>query len=368
MDCFVACRPGLEPLLVDELGELAIPALQRVPGGVAFVGDEVHLARANLELGVASHVLVRVGRFEARHFSELVRRAKGLPWERFVPRDAPLELRVTSKRSRLFHTGAIAQRVVEAIDAALGGARPTTGEPLPIVVRLERDLCELSVDTSGAPLHRRGWRLQTAKAPLREDLAWALLRASGWDRNSPLLDPMMGSGTLVIEAAAMARGLAPGRDRTFALERLPMFDAAILASVRAAARERIRERLPFAIHGRDAHPGALAAARSNAERAGVLDDLQLARADVRREALPSVATVVCNPPYGQRIGGAEVVALYRALGAAIHEISPPPRVALVTSERALASACGLPLRPALLTDHGGTKVEFYVGGGPAAGD
>lgn len=362
MDCFVACRPGLEPLLVDELTALGIPSLRRLAGGIAFSGDNLHLARANVELGVASHVLVRVGRFEARHFSEMVRRTKALPWEDFVPRDVRLELRVTSKRSRLFHTGGIEQRVLEAISARLGSS-PTVaeGEPIPVVVRLERDVCELSVDTSGAPLHRRGWRLQSAKAPLREDLACALLRASGWDARTPLLDPMMGSGTLVIEAAAMARRLAPGRNRTFALERLPMSDPAVIAGVRAAAQERSHERLNFAIYGRDRNAGALAATRGNAERAGVLEDLHLACADVRDDPLPSVAAIVCNPPYGQRVSpGERVDAIYRALGEAIERLSPAPRVALVTSERALAAASGLGLRPTLLTDHGGTKVEFFV--------
>lgn len=322
------------------------------------------MARANLELGTASRVLVRLGEFEARHFSTYVKRARSLEWGHYVALDGPVEFRVTCRRSRLFHSGAVAARTSEAMALSLGRtittATPETPAKLAVIVRIDRDVCEISVDTSGESLHRRGWRLQTAKAPLREDLAHALLLVSGWDRASSLLDPMMGSGTLVIEAARLARHLAPGRSRTFALESMPFFDAACMVSVRNAADARTLDRLSFPILGRDRARGALEAAQANAVRAGVDKDLTLEMAALASTPLPAVGTVVCNPPYGLRISADETIeATYRELGRAIEALECPPRVAIVTNERRLASASGLRLYPRLMTDHGGTKVEFY---------
>lgn len=367
VECFAACRPGLEGLVARQLDRLGIPPLEAVGGGVEFAGEHKELAVANLELGAASHILVRVGRFEARHLSTLVRKAKTLPWERLLASDAELEFRVTTRRSRLFHTGAIAERIREGIELRLGrgiSQDAVHGARLCVVARLDRDACELSIDTSGEPLHRRGWRLESAKAPLREDLAHALLTASGWDARSSLIDPMMGSGTLVIEAACMARRLAPGRLRKFALESMPFFDTAAIEEARAQASARSLETLPFLIWGRDRNQRAVDAALRNAERAGVRRNLELECLDVRSCELPPVAALVCNPPYGQRVGAqSDLSPVYRALGAAVSKLEGRPRVGLVTIDRSLANACALGLRPALLTDHGGMKVEFFTNHG-----
>lgn len=363
LSIFAACAPGLEPWLARELERLGAPEANAIAGGVEFPGDRALLYRLNLWSGLASHVRVRVGRFEARHFSSLVKQASRLDWMQWVATNRPVEVRATSRRSKLYHTKAVEQRVLEAIDTAVGGVSAAEGtEPTVVHARLVRDRCELSVDTSGEGLHRRGWRQQTAKAPLREDLAHALLEVSGWQPSMSLIDPMMGSGTLVIEAARIARGMAPGRDRSFSFESMPGFDAALWDRLRDEARAQERA-CPVTITGRDRERGALEATRGNAGRAGVLDDLVLEQVDLRDGGLQGSQAVVCNPPYGRRVGrgrASEVAQTWQALGAAIREAPSVQTVALVVPDRALLRGTGLAVEPRLLTDHGGIKVEFMA--------
>lgn len=361
---FVSCAPGIEPWLADELRALGAAKLAVEPGGVSCEGDRVLLHRTNLELGLASHVLVRVAELGARHFGELARKVAKIDWSTWLSASEPIRVRVSSRRSRLHHTKAIAQRIVGGIEHSLGRELSLSEDGVPVVARLDRDRCTLSLDSSGAPLHRRGWRLQTAKAPLREDLARALVLASGWSPDMPLVDPMMGSGTIVVEAACLARRLAPGRLRTFALHKTPLFDPTVMDRLCAEAAARSLPRAPAPIVGRDRAAGALEAARGNASRAGILEDLVLVQADLRETPLPRAdrGTLVTNPPYGQRIGAErEARTLLRRLGERIADLGPSWRVALVLPEGRMARATGLRLRPAFMTDHGGTKIVALTG-------
>ncbi len=358
---FAACAPGLEPLLADELAALgAAPDVVR--GGVEVDADPTRLHRAHLETGLASHLLVRVQAFRAHSFAELERGATRVDWARFLSPGAPLAFRARAKKSRLYHTGAIAERVRGAVEAQLGALpEPDDGAPA-LLARIERDRCTLSLDTSGEPLHRRGYRLATGKAPLREDLARALVRVSGWDPETPLADPFCGSGTIAIEAAILARGLPPGRLRAFALERTPLFDATLFGRLRAEAEARALERAPAPIWASDRDPGAVEATRANAERAGVLADLRLdqtplGKARIAADAPPRGA-LVTNPPHGERVGDPRTL---RALHQTLGRIVPPEwRVALLVRDRRLALATGLDLHTALLTDSGGSKVRMMV--------
>ena len=185
---------------------------------MAFNGGLDELYRANLHLRTASRVLVRLGDFYAAAFSELRKKAGRLEWERYLRPGQPVALHVTCHKSKLYHSDAVAERVAGAIGDRLG--RPTTmlkpaeseddSPPQLVIVRLVNDHCTISIDSSGELLHRRGYRLATAKAPLRETLAAGMLLASGWDVRSPLIDPFCGSGTIAIEAALMRAGLPPG--------------------------------------------------------------------------------------------------------------------------------------------------------------
>jgi 23S rRNA (guanine2445-N2)-methyltransferase len=305
---FAVAAPGLEPFVEAELRALQLAEVRAVDGGVEFAGPIADLWRANLWLRTATRILVRIGDVEAREFAKLRHRAAGLPWEALLPPNAAVELSVSASRCRLYHTGAVAENLEHAVADAVG--KPE-GEPLKVLARGIGDRWTLSLDSSGELLHRRGWRLDPAEAPLRETLAAALLMARGWDPATPLYDPMCGAGTLLIEGAALARNLAPGLTRHFAFERWRNFDAAAYESVRAAARAAIRPTQPL-IAGSDHSASAVEAARQNAARAGVSIDLTVADLDQVR-APPGPGLVLTNAPYGKRVGK-DLRPLYGKLG------------------------------------------------------
>ena len=269
LSCFAVTAPGLEPLCADELSALGARG-KTDTGGVAFRGDITALARANLWLRTASRVLVRVAEFRATAFHELERHAKRIDWSRFVTANAHVAFRVTCRKSKLYHSDAVAQRFEEAVRRAVPGvetgratatededeASPGADRQL-FVVRFANDVCSVSVDSSGALLHLRGYRQQLAKAPLRETLAAAVLLGAGWTGETALVDPMCGSGTIPIEAALIARRIAPGRDRTFAFLGWPEVDASLWSSLvdggaraRAARTRRVESQATIATPAR----------------------------------------------------------------------------------------------------------------------
>ncbi len=363
LDLFVTCAPGLERLLATELVELA--GKRRVgkpePGGVPVRGPGPLAFRLNLRSGLATRVLLRVGSFTARSLRKLRKKAAELPWKSLLGGACRPELKVSLKDSRLRSGGEVARSLERVLGEAFGEAAEDA-PPVTILLRLEQDRCTVSIDTSGEPLHRRGWRQQTAKAPLREDLARALLVASSWKVGKRLIDPMAGSGTIAIEAARMAREIAPGKGRSFAFEHLALADAAGIARQRAEAEARELPLCPAPIFARDRVEGALRAIEGNAERAGVSADLTVELADLEEVPLPRVAAVVTNPPYGQRIAGAG--SALRALDTRLAELGPGVRIGLVAPTgprvRRTRLACA-GLQSALMTDHGGTKVVFLTG-------
>ena len=389
LSLFVACAPGLEELLRAEVLKLLGPRkkCEIVPGGVELTGDERAMMRLNLELSLASSVRLRIGEVTAKRFDAFVRKVSRLPFERYLKPGAELTVRATSRHSRLYHSGAIAERVADAIQIHFGstsggkapaearapveatGDEATGDEGTATIVhaRFVDDVCTLSVDTSGAPLHRRGYRLESALAPLREDLARALVVASAWSGAAPLVDPLCGAGTLVIEAAMMARRLAPGRGRRFAFMDSPLFDAAAFAEICASADARALPALPFALVGSDRDPGAIAAATANAERAGVAADVRfvhasLSDAPAHWPELKAGSALVSNMPFGQRVSrGKTLVALHQRLGSVVAALPERPAVGLLVADRKLAYVTGLDLHPAFHTKHGGIAVHAMVG-------
>ena len=344
------------------------------PGGVAFSGSLESLYSANLHLRTASRVLVRVGEFRARALGELERRAKEQPWERFIQPGREVRLRVTCRKSRLYHSGAVAARVANAIQARVGGAAaiaPASGDDEGddhddaqlIVVRMLHDQCTLSVDASGALLHRRGYRLATAKAPLRETLAAALLLASEWDTDSPLLDPMCGAGTIAIEGALLARRIAPGLGRGFAFMEWPGFDQALWDRLLGEARGRILPSAPAPIQGSDRDAGAIEAAMANAERAGVAADVQLTRRAISAiDPPPGPGWLVTNPPYGARVGQRDRLRnLYAQLGNVARSKCPGWTITLLSADHRLDSQLAMPVATVLKTRNGGIAVRVVKG-------
>jgi putative N6-adenine-specific DNA methylase len=369
-ELFAACQPGLEPLLARELATLGAEA-RVAGGGVAFEGDLRLAMRACLWLGTASHVLLRVAEFRCRAPGELERKAVELPWRAWLRADVPVEVRASSRASRVYHTGLIAARVSSAIAAGLGAPlrEPRAeGEPVArLQIRFASDVCTISLDATSTPLHRRGYRLDAAKAPLREDLAHALVLASGWTPEVALLDPFCGSGTIAIEAAGLAAGLAPGRLRAPPLAHLALFDAPTwqeLAGERAPAPAALP---PIAASDRDA--GAIAAARANAGRAGVESLITFAHAALTKQpwlaaagAAPGRGMLVTNPPFGRRVSEADKLGtLYQALGHRAARLGAGWRVAILAHDARLARRTGLPLRAVFTTRHGGLSVSALVG-------
>jgi putative N6-adenine-specific DNA methylase len=366
--------PGLEPLLLAELRALGI---QGQPlgggGGVAWKGDWESLAAANLHLRTASRVLVEVGRFRARALGELARKAGDLPWERVLAAHeagAPVRFRVSSSRSRLYHEGAIEERLRGG--AGLGpAAEDPAGPRTLVVVRVHRDEVTIRLDTSGEHLHRRGYRLHVGQAPLRETLAAALLLAEEAEGNHALLDPFCGSGTIPIEAALLARRIPPGLaqvdeagtrvPRDFAFLQWPDFPAAVWEAAVTLAFQGILPAAPAPLLGSDRDESVLEAARANAHRAGVASDVAWARASLSRAPVPPLpARVVTNPPYGTRLGERRRLrALYGALGAAIRTGGRLHGASLLylSGDPVLDQTTGLPLEPRFATTHGGLRVQ-----------
>jgi putative N6-adenine-specific DNA methylase len=357
MELFAVCPPGLENVLDGELRRLGLPS-RTVGGGVETTGDPRVL---NLRLRTASRVLVRLGEMQATSFAELVRKATALPFEKCLRAGEPVALRVTCRKSRLYHSAAVAQRLREAIGKRLGKDAPEAAAPGDdcdeasaqlLVARFDHDVCTVSADTSGALLHRRGYRIAIGAAPLRETLAAAMLIAAEYDPAQPLLDPLCGSGTIPIEAALIARRRAPGLLRSFAFERWPEHDSASWRALRDTARAEELPRAPASIVGSDSDARAIAAARENAARAGVRDDVRFEVRDLR-SARGEGGLVATNPPYGVRLA-ANVAALHRDL----IDLTRASRARLTVLA---ADARAIPGRALFKTHNGGVPVRLVAG-------
>ncbi|MCO6415051.1 class I SAM-dependent RNA methyltransferase [Siccirubricoccus sp. KC 17139] len=358
-EIFLTTVPGLEAALCEEVRSKGFRRPRPVPGGVVIEGGWPEVWRANLWVRGAGRVLARIAAFPAPHLAQLEARARRVPWGEVLRPDLPFRVEASCTGSRIYHSGAAAERVETAIRKTLGA--PTSPEAGILVrVRIERDVCTLSVDTSGELLHKRGYKEAVNRAPMRETMASLFLRQCGYEGSEPVLDPMCGSGTFVIEAAEIAARLNPGRARHFAFEQLATFDAAAWQRMRAVKSERV----PLArFHGSDRDAGAIAMSRANAERAGVANYTEFRQApvsDIRPPpGLPGL--VIVNPPYGTRIGErAELSPLYRALGQVLLQRFAGWRVGLIASEHRLAHATGLPfLPPGAPVPHGGLRVTLY---------
>lgn len=358
-DIFLMAPPGLESALYDEVRSRRFKAVKQVPGGVMVKGIWRDVWRANLQLRGCGHVLARIGSFRVQHLAQLDKLARAFAWGKVLRKDVPVRVEASCSRSRIYHSGAAAQRIARAIAEEFGCPLDDDAEVV-VKARLEDDLCTLSIDSSGGSLHRRGHKEGVGKAPLRETLAALFLRQCGYTGEEPVVDPMCGSGTFVIEAAEIAANLDPGRSRHFAFEKLATFDDAVWTAMKAAAQPRVPA---VSFLGSDRDAGAVRMARQNAERAGVAAFARFTQQSVSDLVPPPgpPGLVIVNPPYGTRIGDKKpLFALYGALGQVLKERFPGWRVGLVTTDAALARATALPfLAPAPPVLHGGLKVTLY---------
>ncbi len=382
-EAWAVAAPGLEPLVEAELRALGFADAVASPGGVRFGCDSRGLALANVQSRIASRIVVRLAEFKALAFHELERAARKVEWQRMLSPGSGFRLRVTAKKSRLYHSDAIAERVADAIMRSVKGATRMDGparddeeaeDASPhslgvandaenaqlFVVRFERDKCVVSADASGALLHRRGYRQAVARAPMRETLAAAVLAAARYDASRPLVDPFCGSGTLLIEAAMMARRIAPGAARGFAAERWPEMRADAWKSVRDEAASSVLPSASAPIIGSDRDAGAITAATSNAERAGVLGDIELVQRSLSDVALPATpGLLVTNPPYGVRVSEQGPLRdLYARLGQVMRASPKGWRIAMISADRTLDGHTGLRWTERVRTGNGGLPVRI----------
>lgn len=346
---FATAAKGTEPPLRDELRELGFIKVRADRGGVHFRGSLVDGMRACLELRCAQRVLVEVARFESPSEDALYDGVRALDWSAVLTPRHTLAVRAACKSSVLTHTQYIAQHTKDAIVDGFrdrDGARPSVdvGDPdVLIFVHLVRDEATVYLDLGGASLHRRGYRAIAREAPLKETLAAAILRLSGYDRESPFLDPMCGSGTLAIEAALWARRVAPGLALgRLGFERWALFDAG-LARGYDQLRERVASRALTSgppIYASDVDRDALRVAEQNARKAGV--NISLERRDVADlTTLRPPGFIVTNPPYGERLQGSPE--LYASMGRAFRRMRGSV-VSVLAGAPSIAH--GIDLRPA----------------------
>ncbi|CAO3456749.1 THUMP domain-containing class I SAM-dependent RNA methyltransferase [Azospirillum largimobile] len=383
-EIFLVAAPGLESVLCAEAADRGFANPTAVKGGVTVTGGWPEVWRANMELRGATRVLARIASFRAFHLAQLDKRARRVPWAQILRADVPVRVEASCKGSRIYHAGAAAQRIERAIAEELGApivkaAPKKTGKSadrdapeeedtravqsaVQIKARIDDDLCTISVDSSGESLHKRGHKEAVNKAPMRETLAALFLRQCGYDGREPVpvVDPMCGSGTFVIEAAEIAAGLKPGRSRSFAFEQLANFDPAVWESLRAggtATAPAVR------FYGSDRDAGAVTMSRANAERAGVSAWTEFAHHAISDLTPPEgpPGLVIVNPPYGARIGeGKSLIPLYHAMGQTLKTRFAGWRVGIVTNEAALAKATELPFKEGgVSVSNGGIRVTLY---------
>ncbi|RNF35535.1 THUMP domain-containing class I SAM-dependent RNA methyltransferase [Paracoccus methylarcula] len=360
-DIFVVATPGLEAPLAAELRALGWePETQ--PGGLTIRGTWRDVWRANLMLRGATRILARIGSFRALHLAQLDKRARKFPWAQVLRPDLPVRVEATCRASRIYHAGAARQRIERALREELG-AEITSDAAMVVKVRIEDDLVTISLDTTGESLHKRGHKEAVAKAPMRETMAAMFLREMGYDGSQPVLDPMCGSGTFVIEAAEMAAGMAPGRSRRFAFEQLASFERAEWDGMRKA----VKPQLPAPrFFGSDRDAGAVRMSIANAERAGVAGCIRFEQCQIgdleRPDCPPGI--VVVNPPYGARIGNkGPLYGLHAAMGEMFRDRFRGWRIGIVTSDAGLAKATGLAWQaPGPIVAHGGLKIRLWQTG------
>lgn len=358
-EIFLATSPGLEKALYEEVRLKGFKGTKTLKGGVSIQGGWPEVWRANLWLRGASKVLARIATFKALHLSELETRAKQVGWTDILRAEYGFRVETSCTKSRIYHTGAAAERIERAISAGLGIA-PSSEAPIKIMARIERDICTISIDSSGELLHKRGFKKAINKAPMRENMAALFLGQCGYKGTEPLYDPMCGSGTFVIEAAEVAARLNPGRARCFAFEKLKSFDSQAWDEMRHVRRKAASD---VVCYGSDRDSGAIKMSAENAALAGV-DHLtefnQLAISNISPPS-PIPGLVIVNPPYGGRLGDKrKLISLYQSFGQVMRERFAGWRVGLITDEASLARATSLPFLPTSApVQHGGLRVTLY---------
>jgi putative N6-adenine-specific DNA methylase len=372
---FLVVPPGLEAIARQETNDYlsSLPGKKNIlPGNeeLEYECDLAGLLQANQNFRIPNRILVRLASFKATNFPELVKKASRIQWENFIGENAKIAIRTTCKKSKLYHSDAVSQRIHASIEKRLvrkiqmlkSGLEEDSGLDIQIlVVRIVDDLVEISIDSSGAPLYKRGYRQAVTKAPLRENLATALILAAGWDPQTPLIDPFCGSGTIPIEAALLQKQMAPGMNRHFIMEKWPIY-------LKESRYFKIAETEPAGlavgrknIFGSDRDAGAIQIADDNSQRANMGNSItwhQHAFSDM--PDIPEPGWIITNPPYGQRISaGHDLRNLYAQFGNILRKRFVGWKTLYLCSDPNLASQTQLDAKVVLSFSNGGINVKAY---------
>ena len=328
LELVATCLFGLEHLLGEEIEALGYERISTIDGRITFLGDEEAVALSNIFLRYAERVFIKVGSFRAESFEELFEGTRNLNWSDFIGKNDAFPVKGHAIKSKLHSIpdcqAIVKKAVVRSLESVYGISQfAETGSKYQIEFFILNDVTTLMIDTSGIALHKRGYRKDALGAPIRETLAAAIAATSRPRENVLLWDPMCGSGTIAIEAAMMMKGIAPGRSRSFAAEEFSFIPKNVWKNAREEAfdAERMTDFCAFAS---DIDPDAVALAEKNARLAGVSDVVKVFRQDARKiSADGRRGTIVCNPPYGERLGTLrEVEQLYREIGVHFRSLSP----------------------------------------------
>ncbi len=329
MELVATCLFGLEKILGEEIDKLGYKRLDTMDGRITFEGDAAAVARANINLRCAERIFIRVGSFEARSFTELFDGTKALPWEDYIGRLDAFPVKGHAIKSALFSIPDCQSIVKKAIVDRLGEKYHISYfDETEIKYQIEffifKDVATLMIDTTGTALHKRGYRPAAGAAPLRETLGAAIAYTARPREDVLFWDPFCGSGTIAIEAAMILANIAPGSGRSFAAEKFPFTPSSPWRDARVEAEDKVVRDPKFEVYASDIDREVLEYAKANADRAGVLSNMKIFEQDARRiEKLDRRGTIVCNPPYGERMmTERQVESLYREMGKTFSKLSP----------------------------------------------
>jgi len=369
-DLIATATFGLESVVADEVRALGYEDIKIDTGKVAYKADLLGICRSNLWLRSADRVRLKIGEFHATTFDSLFEQTKALPWELYLPLDANFPVEGKSIKSTLFSISDCQALVKKAIVERLKQKYQVnwfeeTGPRYTIEVALLKDIATLTIDTSGPGLHKRGYRLHSVGAPIKETLAAALVSLAKWYPDIPLIDPFCGSGTIPIEAALMGLNMAPGLKRAFVAEQWPLVPKELWRQARQEAEDLVKTDRQLDIVGTDYDPRAVQAARGNAIAAGVGDRISFQVKPLSAcSSQGEYGKIICNPPYGERIGEkAELDKLYQEMGAVFSRLESWSHY-IITSHPEFERLFGQRASKKRKLYNGDIKVDYYQYFGP----
>lgn len=363
---------GIEAVVRREVEDLGYDVTEVADGKITYTADAEGIALSNLWLRSADRVLLKMGEFKATSFEELFNLTYDLPWEKWITPDAKFTVLGKSVKSKLFSISDCQAIVKKSIVKRLGAHYgiewfPETGPEYTVQVSILKDIATLTIDTTGSQgLHKRGYRTRQGGAPIKETLAAALIQISYWNKERTLYDPFCGSGTIPIEAAMIAKNIAPGLNRKFACSDWPQIGDHLWKDLREEAYDSIDTTTKISIHASDIDRHAIAVARENAVEAGVDDCIQFFVKSVHKTMLPATGygVVICNPPYGERLNDdKQVRSLHQSLGNAL-AMDPTWSLYVITSSTTLENDLGKNANRVRKLFNGRIPVTFYQYFGP----